>query len=138
MFFEKAVLRSFRKFLENHLWQSTYWKPIIMLNMSSVPVPYVLCRNFLEIFRIAILNENIFMGIPHSIKKHFWMGASDKATPLNRAFAKSVVSNPRYNYYIYIYIYIYIIIWLEKSEKLGWIGRNWLLLAQCLAKTSWF
>ena len=32
------------------------------------------------------------------------MGASDKATPLNRAFAKSVVSNPRYNSTIYIYI----------------------------------
>ena len=51
------------------------------------------------------------------------MGASDKATPLNRAFAKSVVSNPRYNYYIYIYIYNYLI------RKIRKIRLNWKKLA---------
>ena len=35
-FFEKAVLKNFEKFLENHLQQSAYWKLITMLNMSSV------------------------------------------------------------------------------------------------------
>ena len=53
------------------------------------------------------------------------MGASDKATPLNRAFAKSVVSNPRYNYYIYIYIYIYNYL-IRKIRK---IRLNWKKLA---------
>ena len=36
LFSEKAVLKIFRKLIENHLRQSGYWKLITMLNMSSV------------------------------------------------------------------------------------------------------
>ena len=41
MFFEKVVPKIFGKFLENHLQESTYWKLITKLNMSSVADIYL-------------------------------------------------------------------------------------------------
>ena len=36
-------------------------------------------KNFLKIFRIAILKENILMDVPYFNKEHLWISASDKA-----------------------------------------------------------
>ena len=66
LFFEKAALKVFRKFLENFLWQRAHWKPVTMLNMSSVA--HVFLRSSRKFQNICF------------IKQHLWLCAFDKAT----------------------------------------------------------
>ena len=80
VFFEKAVLKIFRKFLENNLWQSTYWKLITMLNNIDL-CHWCFSRDFPKIFRTAILKEKPPMHVSYFIKEHLGMGATDEVTP---------------------------------------------------------
>ena len=61
-FFEKAALKIFRKFVENHLQKSAYSKLITMLNMSSVDDVFLGISQ--KIFRTTILKENLPMDVP--------------------------------------------------------------------------
>ena len=57
-----------------------------MLNMSSMAD--VFSRNFLKIFKTAILEENLPMDVSYFIKEHLWMRASDEAA-LKKMFGGS-------------------------------------------------
>ena len=46
-----------------------------MLNMSYVAA--IFARNFLKIFRAAILKECLLVDVPYFTKEHLWMSASN-------------------------------------------------------------
>ena len=76
LFFEKAILKMFGKFLEN--------RPQQRILKAHNYAEYELChwcfpRNFMEKFRTAILKEYFLIDAPCLIKEHFRMSASDEA-----------------------------------------------------------
>ena len=80
VFYEKAVLKIFVKFLEHHLQQNAYWKLITMLNMSSVTNVFLgIFRKYSEqLFKRKPSDECSIFHLRTPPNECFWWGNTQK------------------------------------------------------------
>ena len=93
MFCKNVVLKIFRRFQENHLRQSAFWKLITTLNTSFLLFFYEFPKNIQNSYiKRKPSDKFLFINLICFIKGHLWMSGSDEKT-LKKKFGGSEPSS---------------------------------------------